>query len=91
MNLELLGAVTALLPVVVQLGRANPKFPEWAAIVSIILIAVGGYALADPNIAMTQAWWGGAVTWVLKTAGIVQIVSSFANAAGVKALQTNNK
>jgi uncharacterized membrane protein HdeD (DUF308 family) len=76
--------------VIVQLGRANPRFPEWAAILSIVVIAIGGYALADPSVAMTREWWSGAVTWVLKTAGIVQIVSSLANAAGVKALQTNN-
>jgi len=90
MNQELLMAVTSILPVIVQLGRANPKFPEWAAVVSVVVIGLGGYALADPHIAMTQEWWGNALTWLLKTAGIVQIVSSFANMAGVKQLQTNN-
>lgn len=90
MNLELLTAVTSVLPVIVQLARANPKFPEWAALLAVVVIGLGGYALADPNIAMTQEWWGNALTWLLKTAGIVQLVSSFANLAGVKQLQTSN-
>lgn len=90
MNQELLATITSLLPVIIQLGRANKKFPEWAALLAVVLVGVGGYALADPNVAMTQAWWGGAVTWLLKTAGIVQVVSSLANMADVKQLQTSN-
>lgn len=90
MNAELLTTVTSLLPVIIQMGRANEKFPEWAALVAVVVVGLGGYALADPHIAMTQVWWAGAVTWLLKTAGIVQIVSTFANMAGVKKLQTSN-
>jgi uncharacterized membrane protein HdeD (DUF308 family) len=90
MNAELLGTITSILPVVVQMGRANPKFPEWAALLAVVVIGVGGYALSDPNVAMTQAWWAGAATWLLKTAGIVQIVSTIGNMTNVKQLQTSD-
>lgn len=91
MNNQFLSMISGLLPVIVQLGRANPKFPEWVAWLLLVVIGIGMYALGADTVELaSREWWQGAVVYVLLAAGITQGTSSLANQFGIKSLQTNN-